>query len=55
VLRANPAVAEALAKTLERLGAENAEKLQARGVVTEAPPKSAGSILDLVRKFFGLG
>jgi small-conductance mechanosensitive channel/CRP-like cAMP-binding protein len=55
VLRANPAVAEALAKTLERLSAENVAKLQARGVAVEAAPKSAGFILDLVRKLFRLG
>ena len=55
VLKANPAVAETLSKDLERIVAENLEKLKAQGVADQkAKPTSAHSLLNRVKRFFGL-
>lgn len=55
VLKGNPAVVEKMSEVLERIHAENLEKLKARGVADrEAKPTSARSLLTRVRKFFRL-
>ncbi|KPJ55254.1 MAG: hypothetical protein AMS16_04320 [Planctomycetes bacterium DG_58] len=55
IIKANPAVADALSKELERIHAENLAKLQAKGVADPgAKPQTAGTLLKLVRRFFGL-
>lgn len=55
VLRANPAVAEKLSETLEWIQTENAAKLEAQGLAaSQTGPKSARSILAMVRRFFRL-
>ena len=54
-LKANPAVVNALSKELERIQAENLATLQARGVADpDAKPRTAGVLLSLVKRFFGL-
>jgi len=55
VLKANPAVVDALSKELERIHAENLSRLQASGVADpKAKPRTAGTLLGLVKRFFGL-
>jgi len=54
VLRAHPAVAETLAEVLQRIEAENVERLRALGSAPATPPATARSLLGSVLKFFGI-